>query len=157
MVSGFAHGGFYLTLATIGDFDMGFEQNVFALKGEAAPGFISQQQFWLLRTVLLVFVLISNVVMLNLFIGMMGNTYGNALESVADEFAIGQNDVFWNFDQSRFELPPPLNLIATSCAAPIACIFSEPPHRWNCMHCLGTNGRAPEPGKSTKRTLTCQV
>jgi hypothetical protein len=73
------------------------------------------------------------------------------------EFAIGQIDLFWNFDQSRFELPPPFNLIAIILAAPPAVICSEPPHHWRCTYCLGSNRRASEPGKAVKVMVTCQV
>jgi hypothetical protein len=142
-------GAFYLIKAMIGDFDTTFEQP----EGVDAKDFIgdgTSSHLWVMRIALLIFVLISNVVMLNLFIGMMGKTYGDVLEHCQKEFAVGQSATYWSFDQNRHELPPPFNVLIAGTSACVRlldrCASCNKKRQlqlqstcWHCSYCFGSN------------------
>jgi hypothetical protein len=138
-------GAFYLIKAMIGDFDTTFEQP----EGVDAKDFVggdTSSHLWVMRMALLIFVLISNVVMLNLFIGMMGKTYGDVLEHCQKEFAVGQSATYWSFDQNRFELPPPFNVLVAGTSACVrlvdrctSCSKKRKSTCWHCSYCCGNN------------------
>jgi len=86
--------------AMIGEFDTQFDE---------AYG-TTHAYFWLARMVLLVFIVFGNIIMLNLLIAMMGQTYSDVQERSGLEFSLGQKQTFWKCDQNRTNCPPPLNL-----------------------------------------------
>jgi hypothetical protein len=129
--SNVASASFDLTFSMIGEFDKNFKQNWDALgdtrslvnasalesmTAENAPQeeiHLIGTQLWLLRGFLAIFLLFSNVIMLNLLIAMMGKTYSSVIDESAEEFSLGQTEVYWKYDQNRYEVPPPLNVLVT--------------------------------------------
>ena len=48
---------------------------------------------------------VGGVVLMNLLIAMMGKTYSSVIDESAEEFALGQTEVYWKYDQvSRLQV-----------------------------------------------------
>ncbi|KMS94447.1 hypothetical protein BVRB_021330, partial [Beta vulgaris subsp. vulgaris] len=70
------------------------------------------------QTLLGVFLLVSIVVLVNLLVAMMADTYTKVQDRSQKEFLCGWSELTWEIHQETNTLPPPFNLIVYALALP---------------------------------------